>query len=201
MIIDILFFSETKPTKTQTKDGFRFRKKREARLSVLSTQRVSLHRRRRREARRRRRRRRRGEKRREEKRRERKGRTGYPPSLSRAEKEEEVDRREGGGEFSSRRRSVDQRRNLCEDRALFEGELKLEQDINGSQHVEEREEAVVHGWTEELFQQQHDDNDDSTRRRRSGTFVSTRGRKYCQRRKFSRRERSIVFDGILLELK
>ena len=40
MIIDILFFSETKPTKTQTKDGFRFRKKREARLSVLSTQRV-----------------------------------------------------------------------------------------------------------------------------------------------------------------
>ena len=196
MIIDILFFSETKPTKTQTKDGFRFRKKREARLSVLSTQRVSLHRRRRREARRRR-----GEKRREEKRRERKGRTGYPPSLSRAEKEEEVDRREGGGEFSSRRRSVDQRRNLCEDRALFEGELKLEQDINGSQHVEEREEAVVHGWTEELFQQQHDDNDDSTRRRRSGTFVSTRGRKYCQRRKFSRRERSIVFDGILLELK
>ena len=68
MIIDILFFSETKPTKTQTKDGFRFRKKREARLSVLSTQRVSLHRRRRREARRRRRRR--GEKRREEKRRE-----------------------------------------------------------------------------------------------------------------------------------
>ncbi len=74
MIIDILFFSETKPTKTQTKDGFRFRKKREARLSVLSTQRVSLHRRRRREARRRRRRRRRrGEKRREEKRREEKG--------------------------------------------------------------------------------------------------------------------------------
>jgi len=65
MIIDILFFSETKPTKTQTKDGFRFRKKREARLSVLSTQRVSLHRRRRREARRRLRRRRRGEKRRE----------------------------------------------------------------------------------------------------------------------------------------
>ena len=86
----------------------------------------------------------------------------------------------------SRRRSVDQRRrNLCEERALFEGELKLEQDKNGSQHVEEREEAVVHGWTEELFQQQHDDNDDSTRRRRSGTFVSTRGRKYCQRRKFS----------------
>ena len=76
----------------------------------------------------------------------------------------------------SRRRSVDQRRrNLCEERALFEGELKLEQDKNGSQHVEEREEAVVHGWTEELFQQQHDDNDDSTRRRRSGTFVSTRG--------------------------
>ena len=66
-------------------------------------------------------------------------------------------------EERARRRSVDQRRKIFRGskRALFEGELKLEQDINGSQHVEEREEAVVHGWTEELFQQQHDDNEDN----------------------------------------